>query len=103
MRLENLYPNFATLTFDDQVAFVASYRARRAEDFLIILKKKGSKKSEGSKPVLTEEEKILCKVLGMTQKNLLALKAMREVEPVEEEGAEELFKDDTYDLEGEEE
>lgn len=78
MRLENLYSNFGLASPEDQAAYISAYRLRRAED----LEKsfaRSKKKSTASRSKidlsLTDEEKRLAKMLGLKQKDMLALRA----------------------------
>lgn len=104
MLLEQLYTNFLSLSPEDQLAFVAGYRARRSIELEIPSKKgkkKSSSKSETSKIVLSDEEKILCTVMGLKPKDILALRSLQSA-PAESCDDEDIFKDDTFDLEEEE-
>lgn len=89
MRLETLYPNFLLQPPEAQAQHIALYRAKRAVDFEITLIKKGKKRtvgsSETSKNVLSEEEKSLMLLLGLKQKDMIALRALKEDIVVEED------------------
>lgn len=100
MRLENLYPNFGTASPEDQAAYISVYRLRRAEDLAKLSTYKKRQSSISSKPELTEEEKVVMRMLGLKQKDILALRASLEVEEESDNGIE-LFADSTF--EGEEE
>lgn len=81
MRLENLYPNFSTASPSDQLAYVAEYRARRAEDMLKTPtwpKPKKVTKSKAKQPPLTEKEKVLMSLLGYKKKDIIALRKLKE-------------------------
>lgn len=97
MRLENLYPNFAKQSVEEQAAYIASYRLKRAQDLVIEPKQKKSRSGKGSKIDLSDEEKALMKLLGLKQKDVLALRAVDvDTEEQEDNGAE-LFKDTTFE------
>jgi len=75
MRLENLYPNFGTASPEDQAAYMSVYRLRRAEDMMqtsTYPKKKST--AIRSKIDLSEEEKVLMKMLGLKQKDIQLLR-----------------------------
>jgi hypothetical protein len=70
MKLYELFPNFTKLSYSERVEFLRSYRAKRAMELEENIKsKRGS-----SKVTLSDEEKALIKLLGITQKDLKALK-----------------------------
>ena len=76
MRLENLYSNFGTASPEDQAAYMSVYRLRRAEDMAKPSTYPKKKSTVGrSKIDLSESEKALAKVLGLTQKDMLTLRA----------------------------
>ncbi len=76
MKLYNLFPNFTKLSYSERVEFLRSYRAKRAKELEEnIRNKKGS-----SRIPLSDEEKALIKALGITQKDLKALKGSIENE-----------------------
>jgi hypothetical protein len=103
MRLENLYLNFGTGSSEEQAKYISEYRLRRAQDLERVPTSKKKSVSTKSKLELTEEEKVIMKMLGLKQKDILALRSMTveaEEETVEETG--ELFKDETFDEEEEE-
>lgn len=97
MRLENLYPNFAKLCEAEQIAYIASYRLRRAEDMSKPAFVKKSKAPASQKLELTEEETAVMKLLGLKKKDILALRETAVAEVVEETGN--LFADDTFEEE----
>ena len=70
VKLYELFPNFIKLSFFERTEFVRSYRAKRALELEENIK---SKKGKG-RISLSEEEKQLIKGLGITQRDLLALK-----------------------------
>lgn len=70
MKLYELFPNFTKLSSSERVEFIRTYRAKRALE----LEENIKNKKKGSRIVLTEEEKALIKTLGITQKDLKALK-----------------------------
>ena len=101
MRLENLYPNFAKICAEEQAAYIASYRLKRAQDLVIEPKQKKVRSGKGSKIELSDEEKALMKLLGLKQKDVLALRAIEPDTEEQEESGADLFKDTTFE-EGEE-
>jgi hypothetical protein len=104
MKLEELYPNYNEMTQEERFAFVAGYRFKRASD--LSHTEEPSAKKQGLL-VLSEEEKVLMKLLGIKQKDIKALRALKD-EPPEVEGEETpeddavLFDDDNLTLEAEE-
>lgn len=99
MRLENLYSNFGKSPPEEQEKFVAEYRLRRAQDLAAIPPTTSRKTTSGikSKIDLSDEEKAVMKMLGLKQKDILALRASIEVEEISND--KELFKDDLYEEE----
>ena len=79
MRLENLYENFGLASPEAQAEYMSAYRFRRSQDLLKEptwpKPKKKSTKSKKPKAVLTEEEKVLMKLLGLKKKDMVALRA----------------------------
>ena len=83
MRLENLYSNFGLATPEKQAEYVTNYRLRRAEDMAkpsTWPKKKAASKSRKAAIQLTEEEQTLMKLLGLKKKDVVALRALSELE-----------------------
>jgi hypothetical protein len=78
MRLENLYPNFGKSSPEAQARYVADYRLKRAEDMAKTPTWPKQKKTTTSTkaPPLTEEEKIVMKLLGLTKKEIIALRSL---------------------------
>lgn len=70
MKLYELFPNFIKLSSLERVKFLRSYRAKRALE----LENNIKSKRKSSKISLSDEEKALIKMLGITQKDLKALK-----------------------------
>jgi len=102
MQLHQLYENFGLALPERQQAMIAAYRLRRAEDMAKPSTYK-KKKPSTAKPKLelTEQEKLVMQLLGLKQKDILALRAATSVEEDDiADDATELFKDSTY--EGEE-
>jgi hypothetical protein len=103
MKLEELYPNYNEMSQEERLAFVAGYRFKRASD--LSHTEEPSAKKQGLL-VLTEEEKVLMKLLGIKQKDIKALRALKdEPSEVAEETPEDdavLFDDDNLTLEAEE-
>lgn len=73
MKLYQLFPNFMTLSYPQRVEFIRSYRAKRARELEENIKRKGK-----SKVILSDDEKALIKLLGITQKAFLVLKGSLE-------------------------
>ncbi len=76
MKLYSLFSNFTELSYSERVDFIRSYRAKRA---LELEKNIEDKKGKG-RILLSDEEKALIKALGITQKDLKALKGSMENE-----------------------
>lgn len=70
MKLYKLFPDFTKLSYSERVEFLRSYRAKRALE----LEENIKNKKKSSKILLSDEEKALIKMLGITQKDLKALK-----------------------------
>ena len=99
MRLENLYPNFGKSPPEVQAAYVSAYRLRRATDLATVPSTKKPITVSKGKMELTDEEKAIMKLLGLKQKDVLALRS-NQSEPVEDDKeAVNLFKDDTFEEE----
>jgi hypothetical protein len=92
MQLQNLYQNFNTASDEEQLAMLIAYRTRRAVDLETELPKKKSS-TASSKIPLTEEEKAIMKVLGLKQKDIIAL---RELNVEESTNDTLLFEDELY-------
>lgn len=93
MRLENLYLNFGTSSPEEQAKYISEYRLRRAQDLEKVPTSKKRSQSVKPKLELTEEEKVVMKMLGLKQKDILALRstAIEAEDEVEETG--DLFSD----------
>jgi hypothetical protein len=76
MKLYKLFPDFTKLSYSERVNFLRSYRDKRA---LELGKHMENKKGKG-RILLSDEEKALIKALGITQKDLKALKGSIENE-----------------------
>ncbi|OQB74765.1 MAG: hypothetical protein BWX92_02883 [Deltaproteobacteria bacterium ADurb.Bin135] len=88
MKLEQLYQDYNELSSEEKLYFISQYRQRRSED---LRKEVVGKKGKKSNTVeLTTAEKLLLKTLGITQKDLKALKAMQESLPEPEESEEDV-------------
>lgn len=79
MRLENLYQNFSFLPPELQLQHVAEYRLRRAKD---MEKKpnwpKKSKTTSSRQTIkLTLEEETVRKLLGLTKKQVIAMREIK--------------------------
>lgn len=96
MKLEQMYPDFNSMSDNDQTLFVRAYRARRAIE-LTIPQTYQKKKKEPTGPTLSEEDKALLRKFGITQKTLSNLQVDEEPE---DEGSFEFG--DTYELNEEE-
>lgn len=70
MKLYELFPNFTKLSEFERIEFIRSYRAKRALELEENIR---SKKGKG-RISLSEEEKQLIKALGISQRDLMALK-----------------------------
>ena len=70
MKLYELFLDFTKLSYSERVEFLRSYRAKRALE----LEENIKSKRGNTKVSLSEEEKVLIKALGITQKDLKALK-----------------------------
>ncbi|MFA5152793.1 MAG: hypothetical protein WC554_09555 [Clostridia bacterium] len=101
MRLENLYPNFGKVCAEEQAAYIASYRLRRAQDLASEVKEKKSRAVKKSKIDLSEEEKVMMKLLGLKQKDIVALRALEPDQEQETTDDTSLLNESTF-AEGEE-
>ena len=102
MQLQQLYENFALAPPNRQQEMIAIYRLRRAEDMAKPSTYKKKKPSAAkAKPELTEQEKLMAQLLGMSKKDMLALReSMSQSTETEEEVADDsadLFKDSTFE------
>jgi uncharacterized protein YeeX (DUF496 family) len=70
MKLYQLFPDFTKLSYSERVEFIRSYRAKRALELEEHIQNKGKK----GRILLSDEEKALIKALGITQRDLKALK-----------------------------
>ena len=80
MLLSQLYKNFGTSSPEEQAEYVAAYRLRRAADLATTPANKERKLTAGTvlkKLVLSEEEKLLMKLLGLKQKDILAMRELK--------------------------
>lgn len=101
MRLEDLYTNFGEQSPEDQLKFIAEYRLRRAEDMeKPSTFKKKRRVNSTPKPVLTEEEKVVMKLLGLKQKDIIALREA--ATSVDDSDDADLFNEDSFDTDDEE-
>jgi len=87
MRLEQMRENYSSLSAEGRRAFVLAYRDKRAADFIKKeaqqaqkAKKKATSGSRG--PALTDDEKNLCKLLKITQKQFREIKASQMELPI---------------------
>jgi hypothetical protein len=104
MRLEQLYPDFSSMSPEAQAADLSAYRLRRAQDLSKPPAEKKSITGKKSQYDLSDEDKVLMKMLGIRPKDLLALRAATAEPEVEENESDDtdLLKEDTFD-EGDEE
>jgi len=80
MLLSQLYKNFGKSSPEEQAEYVAAYRLRRAADLATTPANKERKLTAGTvlkKLVLSEEEKLLVKLLGLKQKDILAMRELK--------------------------
>lgn len=80
MQLSQLYKNFGTASPEEQAEFISAYRLRRASDLATTPSSKEKKLTAGTalkKLVLSEEEKLLMKLLGLKQKDVLAMRELK--------------------------
>lgn len=80
MLLSQLYKNFGKSSPEEQAEHVAAYRLRRAADLATTPANKKRKLTAGTvlkKLVLSEEEKLLMKLLGLKQKDILAMRELK--------------------------
>jgi hypothetical protein len=99
MKLDQLYENFGLASPERQQAMVAAYRLRRAEDMAKPSTYKKKKQSTAKpKLELTEQEKLVAKLLGLKPKDILALRSATSVEEdITDDNEVDLFKDSTYE------
>lgn len=71
-RLEDLFPDFVAMTYEEQIEFIRAYRARRAVDLQEVTTYAINKTANK----LTPEEAALLKSLGIKAKDLRSLKAL---------------------------
>lgn len=91
MQLQQLYEDFITLSPTGQLEFVFSYRKARAIDLADVKAK--SKQPVMSKIDISDEEKVVMKLLGLKMKDILALRTMNMQEEPEEDKDVDLFDD----------
>ena len=80
MQLGQLYKNFGKSSPEEQAEYVAAYRLRRAADLATTPANKERKLTAGTvlkKLILSEEEKLLMKLLGLKQKDVLAMRELK--------------------------
>lgn len=101
MRLENLYQNFGRSSPEEQLKFIVEYRLKRAQDLERIPVAKKSSSAKKSKCDLSEDEKVMMKLLGLKKKDIESLRALSPQSVDAELPASDdvdLFKDDTYEI-----
>lgn len=95
-KLSQLIPQYHTLSHEQRVQLVRDYRARRDADiqaFLLTKQPKSRSPRKANAQILSEDDKLLCKVLGLSPKQLLMLKTI-EPKQVEEEAEEDEDEED---------
>ena len=99
MQLKDLFENFGKASSEQQLAYIISYRIKRSQDLEKILSVKKKQSAKTSKIDLSEEEKALMKLLGIKQKDIIALRNSTDTsDDVEESGdGSELFKENTFE------
>jgi hypothetical protein len=101
MQLSQLYKNFATSTQEEQEEFISLYRRKRAVDLSSSTPTQRKKTPAGvsisTKLALSEEEKLLMKMLGLKQKDILAMRTAKIGEDEVNEDESVLLKDSTFD------
>jgi hypothetical protein len=95
MKLEQMYLDFTQMDEPAQVFFIQEYRKKRLYDLSHVV----TKTKTSSKVELTEEEKVMARLLGLKTKDMIALRAIGPLDEEEESG--DLF-DDTGLVEGDE-
>jgi hypothetical protein len=85
LKLSQLIPQYHTLNHAERVALVRAYRTRRAADIESYKENLNTPKKRSNSTGLSDEEKALVKLLGITQKQFLLLKAAQPVEEEEED------------------
>lgn len=82
MRLEHLYEDFVLMDEAKQLQFIQDYRVRRQSDLSSVVKSS----RVTSKIGITEEERVIMKVLGLKMKDIVALRKANIVEEPEDNG-----------------
>jgi hypothetical protein len=80
MLLSQLYKNFGKSSPEEQAEFISQYRLRRATDLETTPAVRERKPTTGTvvkKLVLSEEEKLLMKLLGLKQKDVMAMRELK--------------------------
>lgn len=76
MLLEQLFPDFLALSWDEKVAFLRSYRESRARELERAPTKRRKAKAKAKTPTLSTQEKEIIKQLGLKVKDLALLKEL---------------------------
>ena len=101
MQLKDLYKNFGTSTPEEQAEFISQYRLKRASELESIStvqkRKPTTRTSAKAKLTLSEEEKLLMKMLGLKQKDILAARSKKSEEEDAEENGAELLQESTFE------
>jgi hypothetical protein len=101
MRLEQLYKNFGLASPEEQAEFISAYRFKRASDLssssTVQKKQLTTSNTSTSKLALSEEEKLLMKMLGIKQKDIIAMRQVSLTEVESSENESDLLKDSTFD------
>ena len=80
MLLSQLYKNFGKSSPEEQAEFISQYRLRRAQDLETTPTARERKSTTATtlrKLVLSEEEKLLMKLLGLKQKDVMAMREIK--------------------------
>ena len=105
MQLGQLYKNFGTSSPEEQAEFMSAYRLKRASDLNGSPGPQKKRTTKGttkgtnpaSKITLSEEEKLLVKMLGLKQKDILATRQTSLLEEESKENEVDLLKDSVFD------
>jgi hypothetical protein len=101
MQLRQLYKNFGESSPEEQAEFMSAYRLKRASDLgsapTAQKKRLTTVTSAALKLSFSEEEKILMKMLGLKQKDILATRQTSLLEEESKENEVDLLKDSVFD------
>jgi len=100
MRLEDMFPNFLTSSYEEQRSFIASYREARAKDMYIEPTRPTKRIRETSKiNVLSDAEKAVLKKLGISAKDYCELNVSDTNGVDDDDNSDGLFEDDSFNFE----